>query len=275
MQNKEKNSLRDLLEQQPTTKLDEMLRAELNKETTDPNSVQMILDILEEREMVETTQMIPQTEVAWETYQKRLEESALRPKPVKLHRRRWLVATVATIMLVVTFLVPMRAEAETLWEMLVRWQNSILEFIGFDEKRDEYEYTFQTDNEGLQQIYDAVLELGVEEPLIPTWIEDYGLTYLEVTNTPLASGVVAELTAEDKRLAFRVDIYDGSSFHGYCGEESYYESYEKEGAAYRITHNLNKWVVVWSKDNVEYFLTLDCQEDTLRRILASIYVMEE
>lgn len=275
MQNKEINSLRDLLEQQPTTQLDNMLQGELSKDLPDPYSVQLILDILEEREMTESMQMTPQTELAWETYQQRLEEGGLQPpKTIKFHRWRWLLATAATIMLVFTFIIPMRAEAETFWEMLVRWQNSILEFLNPDSDKTTYEYTFKTDNEGLQQIYDAALELGVEEPLIPMWIDDYSLLEFEMTSTPLSDGVTAKLTSDKKVIAFRVDVYQETTFHGYCGEDTYYEAYEKEGATYRITRNLDKWVAVWSKDYVEYSLTLDCQVDTLRRILASIYVME-
>ena len=275
MQNKERNSLRDLLEQQPTTELDNMLRAELAKDPGDPNSIQLILDVLEEREMAESAEMAPQTELAWETYKKRLKKDGLPPKAVTFHRWKWMAATAAAIILVFTFIIPMRTEAETFWEMLVRWQNSILEFIGYGDKRDEYEYMFQTDNEGLQQIYDAVLELGVEKPLIPMWIEDYSLSEFEMTSTPLSDGVTAKLTSDKKVIAFRVDVYQETTFHGYCGEDTYYEAYEKEGATYRITRNLDKWVAVWSKDYVEYALTLDCQEDTLQRILASIYVMEE
>ena len=51
--------------------------------------------------------------------------------------------------------------------------------------------------------------------------------------------------------------------------------YEKNGMNFYITQNNDSWVAVWTKENIECFLTLDCQEDTLRRILGSIYVTED
>ena len=42
-----------------------------------------------------------------------------------------------------------------------------------------------------------------------------------------------------------------------------------------IMRNIDNWVVVCTKDKTEFTITVDCQEDTLRRILESIYVMED
>ena len=44
---------------------------------------------------------------------------------------------------------------------------------------------------------------------------------------------------------------------------------------YNITRNNDWWVAVWTKDNIECSIALDCQEETLRRILDSIYTMED
>ena len=44
------------------------------------------------------------------------------------------------------------------------------------ERNEQPEYVFETDHPGLQQIYDAVVEMGVTEPVVPMWVpEGYDL----------------------------------------------------------------------------------------------------
>lgn len=268
-------SLHDMLSKLPTEQLDEMLHSELEKESPDDHAVRMILDLLEERESEEPIEMDEQTALAWEKYQARLEEGGLKPKPAKRLHLRWLLTTAAVLVLVITFVIPQQAYAETFREMLTRWKQDILEFISPAERVKPSTVTFQTENEGLQQIYDAALELGVESPLIPMWFDEYELSDCKTVETSSSKSITAEFTDDSKFAIISIDFYNEEVFHGYYGDDAYYESYEKEGVKYEITHNNDRWVVVWKIDNVEYFVTVECQEDTLRRILASIYVTEE
>jgi len=68
-----------------------------------------------------------------------------------------------------------------------------------------------------------------------------------------------------------MDLFDGEPAHQYYKDDSHNESYEKNGTIFHITKNIDEWVVVWTIDNVECSIFIDCQEDTLRRILESIY----
>lgn len=275
MQRNNGTSLRDMLSQLPTEQLDEMLHTELGKESPDDHAVRMILDLLEARESEESIEMDEQTAQAWEKYQARLEEGGLKPKPAKRLHLRWLLTTAAVLALVVTFIIPQQAYAETFREMLTRWKQDILEFLMPGESRTEISHVFETDNVGLQQIYDHALELGIEEPLIPNWFDDYKVTICEITETPSSKGIMTILNNGSVEAVFRVDILFDSTYHGFFGDGAFYESFEIEGVKYEISRNNDRWVAVWKKDNVEYFVTVDCQEDTLRRILASIYVTEE
>lgn len=275
MQENNGYSLREIVEQLPTPKLDEMLQAELKKSPADPNAVRLILAVLEEREANEPVEMDDQTKLAWERYQNRLEEIKPQAKPVRHLRRRWLIPVAAMLAVVITCIIPMQANAETFREMLTRWKQDILEFFDPSEKVIPKELVFKTDNEGLQQIYDAALEIGVEEPLIPMWLWDYELSKCEVSNTPSVNSIMATLKNGYAEAIILVEVFDESPLHGYFGEESVYDAYEKNGAKFEITHNNGKWIAVWEKDSVEYSIAIDCQEETLRRILASIYVMEE
>ena len=47
------------------------------------------------------------------------------------------------------------------------------------------------------------------------------------------------------------------------------------GVIHNLFRNEELWTVVWTRDNVECSVFIDCQEDALRRVLESIYVMEE
>lgn len=275
MQENNNLSLLEMLEQLPTSQLSEMMRQELRKETPDKNAVKLILSVLEKREE-NVPELDAQTQAAWNRYQQRVEAGSLRPKSSKnWHLIRWVVSA-AVIAVALLFLVPQRADAAGFWGLLDRWRNSILEFFTPDDRISDLENAFETDNPGLQKVYDTVLEMSVDDPLVPSWLPDNSvLSAFEEINTPAANRILSEFVIGENKAALIVDIYSEKTFHGYCGDGINYDSYEKEGATYIITRNENKWAAVWVKDNVEYFLTIDCQEDTLRRILASIYEMEE
>ena len=268
-------TLREMLRQMPTDQLDTMLQSELKKQEPDAPIVRLILDILEDREPEASMEMDEQTARAWERYQARLAAEKGKQKPAKRLHLRWLLTTAAVLVLVMTFIIPQQASAETFREMLTRWKQDILEFINPAEKVKSSTVTFQTENEGLQQLYDTALSCGVEDPLIPMWLDEYELSECKVIETPSSKSITARFTNDNSASVFRVDIYSEEEFHGFYGDDTYYESFENEGVKYEITRNGDRWVAVWKKDKVEYSITIDCQEDTLRRILASIYVMEE
>jgi len=266
--------LRESLEGMETGKLDELLQAELEKGVPDPDSVRLIMGILEERETEYPSGNTPAEEAAWRQYRERM--AGLQKKPAV--NRRWL-AVAASIVLIVGMLVtvvPQQAGAESFWEMLQRWSESVMEFFSGQDSFRDPEYVFKTDNPGLQQVYDAAVELGVTEPVVPMWLpEEYELTELEFQDTPVLKGVWAWFTFGDSQIIYKLDVYGGEPAHQYYKDDSYHESYERNGMLYNITRNHDLWIVVCTKDNIECFLTLDCQEDTFRRILESIYVMED
>lgn len=269
-------SLREMLAQLSNEQLNEMMRLELRKETPDKNAVELILGILEEREADAPAENDPRSVAAWETYQKRIREGVLRPKPKRRFRWGWLAASAAVLVLILAMVVPQRADAESFWETLDRWKNSILEFFGPHEDISELEYEFKTDNPGLQQVYDEAERLGIDRPLIPMWFEEaYDLMSCQVVSSPTVNRMAVEFTDGSKTAVFNIDIYREKVLHGYWGDGIEYDTYEKEGAKYKITRNNDRWVAIWTKDNVEYFLTIDCQEETLDQILDSIYGLEE
>lgn len=277
MSDKNMLSLRERLEQLSTAELDAMMQAELRKELPDANAVKLILGILEGWEKDISVEMDTQTEAAWGNYQKRMAQKVVRSK----RNRRWIrvCATVSAAVLAVALfvVVPQRAEAlEFLKEVLSGWRNDILEFFSSEESVSEVEHVFETNHPSMQMIYDTAVEMGVKDPLIPMWFENgFEVTVLETVSTPAKSKAHCVLTAVGRKSIFDIDVNSSEVVHGYYGESDIYKSFEREGTTYEVTLNHDKWVAIWRKDNVEYSLTLGCQEETLNKILSSIYVMED
>lgn len=266
--------LRESLEQLQTEELQTMLQTELERDIPDPDSVRLILSVLEDRESQANQQLTEQKEAAWQKYQKKV--AGLRKKPAKHLNALAKAASVVLIAGILIATIPGQAQAETFWEMLQRWSASLLEIVNPREHISSVDYTFKTDNEGLQQVYDAVVDLGVTEPVVPMWLPvGYEITELTTNSSPVLIGLYTRFVNVQGEIVYKVTIYHGEQAHQYYKDNTHYETYEREGATYNITRNNDRWVVVWTKENIECLLTLDCQEDALHSILESIYVMED
>lgn len=269
-----KTGLRGALEEMPAEELRAMLQAELGREEPDPDSVRLILNVLEDRESEKFQNPTPENNAAWELYQQRMK--GLRKN--QAGKWPWAIRA-ASLILVIGLLfaiVPQKAEAETFWEMLHRMSDTVIEFFSREDRFRTQEYVFRTNNPGLQKVYDAVVELGITEPVVPSWLPDNPeLVELKTKISPMNSSVCATFLNCEDQIVYKLTVYEGEPAHQYFRDEAYFDSYERNGADYNITRNNDRWSVIWTKDNIECHITLDCQEETLRRILKSIYVMEE
>lgn len=266
------SSVREMLEQMTTQQLDEMLDRELHKEPVDDSAIRLILDILKQREKDLQVKVPAEMAKAWEQFQSRREQ----PKVLKMSS--WMLRA-ASVVLVIGFLfaaIPQKAQAETFFERLARLTADIVEFFGpkDDEARLE-EYVFQTDNPGLQQVYYAVVEMGVTEPVVPMWLGDEcELTELVLSDSPRKKGLVASFETDQGDVVYKMDIFSTEIAHQYYKDEVQLETIELHGIKHSITQNDGKWIVIWLNDNYECSIAIDCHEDTLYRILSSIYEME-
>lgn len=269
------NGLRAILDRMPTSQLQNLLDEELQKEQSDPTAVKLLLAALESRQASEPELGTIAGEEARQKYRDQMEE-LFRPKP----RMRWTpLLRVASVILVVGLLlvvVPQKAEAETFWEMLQRLSDSVIEYFSGEGQLVESDYVCITENEGLQQVYDAVAELAITEPVVPMWLpKESVLIDLQREKTPMMSGICATFSNGDSEVIFKLTAYKGEPAHQYYRDDDYYDSYERNGVTYVITRNNDHWTAIWTNENIECHITLDCQEETLREILKSIYVMEE
>lgn len=263
---------RSVLERLPTERLRDMLREELQKQTPDADTVRRIMRILQEREEAENVEISPAVEAAWEEY------LANSPRAEAKSGRGWLprAAAVAVVLIVVHLAVPQGAKAGHFYEMLTRWTDSVLEFFDpHDTETNALDYEFQTDHPGLRQVYDTIAALGVTEPVVPMWLpEGYELTSCDTTNTSRKTGVRAFFSDGNDTVVLKVDIYSDESAHTYHKDEATGKIFEKRGIIHDIVQNNGRWAVIWTRGNLECFLSANCQEDTLYRILDSIYTTE-
>ena len=274
MKNFDMTGLRGMVEQMPTEQLDKLLQIELGKEAVDEAAVRMIMSVLEERDQDTPVEINGRIEEAWEKYQA---YTPVKGRP-RISLRGWsmrVVAAIAAIVLLI-FAIPQGAEAEGFWERFSRWTDSIFEFFSPGDDPIEEKYIFETDNPGLQQVYDTVTTLGITEPVVPMWLPDgYALIECKVNENDSKRFVYVCFSNGENTIIMDIAIRRAESPRQYSKDDRIIESFEKEGVTYNVFHN-NEWqTAVWVKDELECAIHVDCQEETLYKILKSIYAMED
>lgn len=272
-------SVRELFEQLPTEQLREMLDKELHTEPVNADAIRLLMGILRERNKENPVQITPATEQAWEKYQQDSEKiwkGAKRSGKI----RNWIIRTASAAAVLAVLLlpiVPQEAGAESLWDTLMRWTSEIVEFFGPKDNEGRIEeYVFQTDNPGLQQVYDAVVELGVTDPVVPMWLpEGAELVECEILNYPAKTRLHTSFVYNNAPIIYYVDIYNADVSHMYQKDDTMIAQHEQGGIKHGVFRNNDTLTAVWMKDNIECSIFIKSQEDTLRRILDSIYGKED
>lgn len=271
------SSLREMLEQMSIEQLDDLLNQELQSDTPDGNSVRLILSILREREKDYPIEITPEIQKAWKEYKQDVahldHENGRSGKAGSIILR---IASVAAIVFILFSFVPKSVEAESFFDRLARWTGDILDFFTPSDDSAEFtDYQFVTDISGLQQIYDIVVEQGITDPVVPMWLPaGYELSEYSVKTTPSKKYLYSRFSDGASEVTYQINIYDTEVSHSFLKDDSQIKKQEINGMTYYIMRNINMWVVVWAKDNIECSISIDCQEDTLQKLLSSIYKME-
>jgi len=208
MHDNEVISLREMLEQLPTAQLDKMLHLELQKEPPDPDSVRVILHILEQRDKEHKTEPTPQQLAAWEKYKQRISQSNLRKKPKP--RRPWLrwSMAAASIAVVLFLMIPVRADAEGFLGVVSNWKRNFMEFLVPGGMRIVAVQEYTTDHPGLQQLHDDAVAFGIENPAIPQWFpEEYVVTKSDINETPASKRISKNFSHEQSNAVLEIKQY--------------------------------------------------------------------
>lgn len=270
--------LRRMLEQQSTEVLQEMLEQQLDTDPVNTESVRMILSILRSRAPAPRPEVTGETAEAMERYRAlvaRQDRQQLRRKKGKKLLIRAL-STAAVLALVLAVILPQQAEAGSIWKRLTRWTEDIVEFFTPSDNEHRFvEYEFKTDNPGLQEVYDAVVEMGITEPMVPMWFpEGSDLMECKLITTPSRNRLSVCFSLDKSEIKLIIDKYSTNVLRQFEKDSSDVLQYEKQNTTFFIMRNNDTWVVIWYQDNIECSLAIDCQEDVLYRILNSIYSTE-
>lgn len=256
-----------------SSQLSQLIRAETRKETPDDALVLEALHIIEERNTDKPRNLGPKSQAAWEEYRNKVRH---RGKGALRYLGAAGKAAVLAVILwgILTAINPPEAHAGSFWKIVTRFTDSIFQYvnIGAEETAAE-EYVFQSDNPGLQQVYEAVVtELGITEPVVVQWLEEgYVLTVLDIIETPAKKAVHAVFKNGEKEIVFSFDKMKKDLSPGYDKGAEAVTEYEFNGIVHNIVYNHEFLLVGWTRQSLKCFISVECQEDVLKQMIRSIY----
>lgn len=254
-----------------TPELDKLLQQELQKEDPNEEVVLGILGVIQEREANYPNEVTKEMHDAWDGYSR---STARKPR----RKRMWLarVAAVAAIGIVILAL-PRTVGAESLMDVLFRWTECVFEFFSpeQDATNPPVAYVFQTDNPGLQQVYDKVTELGAKEPVVPMWLpEGFELTELKVMSMADGDKMRAFFYSDDGCITLSYRVSEDILLSKYEKKESGVETYETSKMNHFIMDNGGNLSVTWTVDGVECSINTDLEREDVYKLIDSIYRMD-
>ena len=268
-------ALRGTLAAMETPQLDSLLLEELRKEVPSAQRIRLISSILKERDRELAPQIDDNARRAWEAY---LEKSVrVKPKPWRMKPILVKAASLILVLLTLMALLPQKAEASNFFQRIIAWTEDVFSFASSQEETAPQEaYVFRTDNPGLQQVYDQVVELGITDPVVPMWLpEGYELGDFELIENPTKTYLTATFSNGQIGAVYQLRIYSDNVTSAYYKDGDIILEMEKCGITHTILRNQALLTAVWTADNIEGSIFIDCPEDTLIQIIESIYTMED
>ena len=273
---KERNTSfhREELEKLTAPELEKLLLAELDSGSTNRDTVLQILSILENRDSKHQADCQIGTETALEKYLEGRDSVVFNRPSVHRRPKKWIGAVAATVLIVLTLLmtVPQTVGAESIFNIIGRWTQSLFGFSQSSSSAPADEYVFQSDDPALQKIFEAVAELGITQPVVPTWIPDqYVLTELIVNQQRVSTKVIAQMNSEGKYIVFTFELYGDSTSNKYPKDDISAEIYDTSGIKHYMILNEGKWTSVWNNENTECTITTNDSKEALYDMIDSIY----
>lgn len=258
--NNDRKSLCTEYENQTSPELEGILRTELEKDQPDRQTVLQILDILETRDSGSSSENELPTHARYE----------------RKSTGRWLRTAVAAVVIVLifAFAAPPVFGAENIVELVGRWTQDLFALFRSDSPNQlQTEYVYKTSNPDLQKIYDAAVEHGITQRVVPTWVpEECVLEDLMITVAPDGINLCAYLEESNYYILFSLRPATADSLEKYPKEEENVKIYEIEGTEHYIMPNADAWTAVWTADDIGCSIVTNYSEKTARYILKSIYL---
>lgn len=242
-------------------RLKKKIEEEMGKPEPDRSTV---MECLQELRRLDADEEADKVLEAWEAV-----PQTKRGRATQAWRRIAAVAAVVAVLLLAT--VPQVLGAESVLTRIGSWTEKI---FSFGEIREE-PFIYKTNNSGLQELYDAVKALGVEENVVPTWLPDgYTLEQLSIEEKLDCVTVCASYANHEKTIAINYQVFVNLKSTEYQKVATDAVIYEKNGVTHYILSNNATTSAAWVLNNIECFISADTQED-ICKIIASIYNTEE
>lgn len=254
------------LEDLSTKELEQLMREELDRENQDSKKIREILQVLEAREADVQPEINGEVIAAWEKYK--------HTQNKKKQSLRWIksaIATAAIVSVIVAVTIPRVFGKESLLKMVVSWTEDIFTFTGTQTENQALKnYVFKTDHPDLQEVYNTVVELGVEQPVVPMWIPDgYILRELKVSAYSDKTSIYACFEGNQGEIVFLFDFYAEQPENKYTKKGSSVRFYESESGRYYLIPDKSKYIATWVVEKVECSITAD-SEDLLVKMIESL-----
>lgn len=262
----------DRWKQMPTDELDRVLQAELTKEYPSEDVVLPILRELREREK---DMPVEETPEVIQIREKLSQHNTSSKKSI--HTRRWIAAAaaMAAVVCILVMTVPRTVGADSLWEVFARWTSGVFEFFTpeQDASNPPVELVFETDNPGLQQLYDKVTELGVTELVVPMWLPE-GFVLSEMKELPISGGTRVYGKFENGNNSVLITYRVFTDIFPKVEKKSGVEIFDAGEIDHFIVENNDSFSVTWTVNGVECVINTDLSKEDLYRTIKSIYRSE-
>ena len=260
----------------PREELRRMLKEELNKGSSqaDDSFVRLLLAELQSRGDDPKLTSDEAVETACEKFRLATEQAKV---PQNRRQRSWMVAVASVVLLlgVLFFTLPGTAQAGDIRGMLSWWSDSTFRFLNPGKQIGPQAYVYETDRPGLQQVYDAVTEMGITEPIVPRWVPQGTELYsLDVYQLSLDSSLLACLKSEDGNIMFSVIVRNEQASVQYEKDKETVKIWDMSGTEHYVLSNNVNLAVTWVRNNIECSLTTDYPEEDVYRMIKSIYISE-
>lgn len=274
MQLHKDHDLRRSLETMDTHALNLLLQQEVQKPAAqiDEELVRSIWMTLEQRE-VQPMPDDPAVQAARYKYLAGCEKKMSGRKTKHWVLRACVAAAVFCLLLTA---IPRASGENLLVEFFKRVREDVVAFFRRDEEDNRHFPDDMIEHLGLEELRETVENYGVSVPVVPSWIpEEYELKELKTESSPSEIKISACFIMDDREMIIFYEVYGASVTTEFIKDETESELFETAGVIHSIYTNNEMQYALWDRDNIQCSIVADCREENLRKILASIYNMED
>lgn len=256
-----------------------MLAEELQKDTSEINValVTLLRKELESRDTDPAFSDDTAVEVACEKFRRDTETAQKTAK--HRCRNRWIAAaSVVLVMGLLFFTLPATAQARDIQGVLTWWSEGMFQFFDPGNQPNAHAQIHEFDHPDLQQVYNALAEQGITNPVVPSWVpEGFALTELKTNKANGDDSVMACLVKGDQSIVISIAMHDNdaTAFQHEKNENGIIDIWDLSGNEHYVIANMEQFIVTWVTNEIECTITTDCTEEEVYSIVKSIYTSED